>query len=78
MLIDGLVMALNAIVFFLPDSPFREPIENIQNSLGSELLGYINYFLPVAEMITIIAAWLVCIGLYYLASIIMRWAKAVS
>ena len=58
-----------------PIEPF---IQTIANGFGSQLLGYINYFIPISEMLGALTLWLIAIGGYYLASIILRWAKAVS
>jgi hypothetical protein len=58
--------------------PLIAPIEAIRGGVGSEVLGYINYFLPLAEMTAILSAWVIAIGAYYTASIVMRWLKAIS
>jgi len=58
--------------------PLETPIQNIGNGFGSELMGYINYFIPIGEMAAILAVWVIAIGAYYLASIVMRWVKAIS
>jgi len=58
--------------------PIEPHIQTISNGFGSQLLGYINYFLPLSEMVAITVAWLFAIGAYYLASIILRWYKAIS
>ena len=59
----------------LPLSPFRPYIDKI-NLTG--YMGYINYFIPVGIMVDILGAWITCMGLFYLYSIIMRWAKIVG
>jgi len=58
--------------------PLETPINQFAQSFGSEILGYINYFLPVSEMVGIAGAWIIAIGAYYVASIVLRWVKAVS
>jgi len=58
--------------------PLEGPISNISSSFGADLLGYINYFLPITEMVVIMTGWLVAIAAYYIASIAMRWIKAIS
>jgi hypothetical protein len=58
--------------------PFVEPIQAIRGQLGSEVLGYINYFLPISEMAGILSVWLISIAAYYLASPVLRWIKALS
>lgn len=58
--------------------PIDEPIRNITSGVGSEVLGWINYFVPVSEMAAILSGWVVVIGLYYIASVGFRWIKALS
>lgn len=71
-LIKGLGYALKAISLVLPDSPFSV----IDNSPIHKYLGYINYFFPVGEIIVILETWLICVGIYYIYRIALRWIKA--
>lgn len=59
----------------LPLSPFRSYIDAIA---VPQWLGLLNWLFPVAECVTIFAAWLVAYGTYLLYRIILRWVKAVS
>lgn len=74
----SLVAVVNALVSILPDSPFSGFIDTMQSSIGSELLGYVNYFLPISEFVSILSLWLSGVLLYYVVSVILRWVKAVS
>jgi len=58
--------------------PLDAPIRSIPGSIGGEALGYINYFLPIAELSMILTGWVVAVGAYYLASVVLRWIKAIS
>ena len=58
--------------------PLHAPIQGIAAGMGVEVLGYINYFLPISELAAILVVWLVAIGAYYMASVVLRWIKAVS
>jgi len=58
--------------------PLETPISNVREMFGSELLGYINFFLPISEMVSIMAIWLISIAAYYVASVVLRWVKAIS
>jgi hypothetical protein len=78
LIIDSLVTAVNALINIFPDSPFKAVIASIRTSYSSELLGYINYFIPVSEMLAILSVWVTAIVMYYLVSIILRWVKAIS
>lgn len=74
LLIDAVGALLSLLVGLLPSSPF----EFIADSRFGELIADINYFIPVYEFVTIIQAWLVAVGLYYLYSIWARWVKAID
>lgn len=66
---------VNAIVFLLPDSPFKDvdiPAE------VQQIFGYVNYFVPVGAMLSIGTGWLAAIGIYYLYQTILRWAKTIK
>lgn len=58
--------------------PLKAPIDNIGDAFGNDLLGYINFFIPVSEMVGILTGWLIAIGAYYIASVALRWARAIS
>lgn len=70
-LLDGL---LEAVVKVFPLSPFTEPIAELGKL---PFLGYLNWFVPVGDLLKITALWLVAIGLYYLYSVIARWVKLI-
>ena len=61
--------ALGLIFILLPDSPFSV----IDNSPIIEFIGYINYLIPVAEIIGIMTLWCSAVALYYIVSIALRW-----
>lgn len=74
-LTDLLDDILAAVLILLPDSPFA----NIEiPSEVKQILGYVNYFVPVAAMLAIGTGWLVAIGVYYLYQTILRWAKTIK
>ncbi len=66
---------LDMLMSVFPTSPFAEPIEELAQL---PYLGYLNWFLPVSQMLKIGAAWLAAIALYYLYSIIARWIKLIQ
>jgi len=59
---------------FLPDSPFKL----LSNSPIQSLLPYINWFIPFDFMVSTLEAWLIAIAVYYIYSVILRWAKAIN
>ena len=73
-IIDGLGDTLESILSILPDSPFVA----IDNSPVSEYIGYINWIVPMTEIIAILQVWVVAIATYYLVVIVLRWIKAIQ
>lgn len=74
-IVDVLNDIVSAIVLLLPDSPFADveiPDEVVQ------IMGYVNYFVPVSAMLAIGISWLTAIGVYYLYQTILRWAKTIK
>lgn len=65
----------NTVLQFLPGSPFQSFINSFTEIPA---LAYLNYFVPIAEMIAIGQAWLVCVGLFYLYSAVMRFVKLIE
>lgn len=62
----------------LPLSPFKSFIEGIQLAIGAKYLGWLNWFVPVGQILGVLAAWLSAIALFYMYSIIMRWVKVIG
>lgn len=58
-------------IMLLPESPFQKWANNFSNNTPFEnILGHINYFVPVGPMVTFFMTYLVAIGIWYIA----RWA----
>lgn len=72
---EGFQGFVEALIDFLPTSPiiFLESIPEIR-----ELLGFVNWFLPISTFIAMAETWLVAIGLYYIVQVILRWIKVVE
>lgn len=63
------------ILSVLPKSPFDQYIQDFANL---PYLGWLNWFIPVAEICSVTLAWLGAISVFYLYSIIMRWIKMIG
>lgn len=72
------VNAKDFLLSVLPLSPFKSFIEGIQLSIGAKYLGWLNWFVPVRQILAVLAAWLSAIALFYMYSIIMRWVKVIG
>lgn len=66
---------LQAVVNFLPSSPFQAFIDSCSNI---PYLRWLNWFVPVGTLIAIGQAWLTAVGLYYMYSVILRWLRAIE
>ena len=75
-LIRGLGEVLQFILFLLPDSPFQKFI--LGNDVVKKYVGFVNYFVPVAEMLLIFSAWCTAIAVYYIYQIVLRWIKMIE
>lgn len=72
---EGATRILNNLLQVLPTSPFQSFISNFTDV---PFLGFLNYFIPITQMIAIGEAWLVAIALYYIYVIALRWIKAIN
>lgn len=73
-LIDWVVNGIKAVVDLLPDSPFQITVpDSVQ-----QMMGYVNYFIPIKLMLQTMLAWTICVGVWYAATILMRWVKAIE
>lgn len=63
------------ILNFLPLSPFQPYIQYVANL---PYLGYLNWFFPIGQALTVMGAWLTVITTYYLYSVILRWLRMIS
>lgn len=59
----------------LPTSPFQK---YIQACGDIPWIGIVNYFIPIGTFLSIFLAWLSCLAIFYIYSIIMRWAKIIG
>ena len=59
----------------LPLSPFAGPIAELQKL---PYLGFLNWIIPVGDLLEIFGAWLGVLLLFYGYSFLLRWAKVIS
>ena len=65
----------NACVVFLPNSPFQSFLSQLDKI---PFLGYLNYFIPVAQIIAVTQLWVTAVGLFYLVQLALRWVKMIE
>ena len=66
-----------SILKLLPESPFVI-LDNLSQTEFYEWIQYLNWFIPINTFISILEAWLVAIGIYYIYQIVLRWVKAIQ
>ena len=74
---NALVSFAVGVVNLFPESPFVI-LDEMSNSVVYEWLQYLNWFIPVNTFVGIFEAWLVCVGLYYVYQIVLRWIKVIE
>lgn len=77
-LTDTLVDMALTIISLFPQSPIRPYIYAFNNSVVHQYLCYVNYIIPVSEMIGILSLWIVGVSVYYIYQIILRWIKVIE
>lgn len=70
-----LLALASAALSILPDSPFQKFLAAIGEIPG---LGYLNYFVPVSEMVVILESWVAAIAIFYIYQLILRWIKLIG
>ena len=71
-MIDAL---LDWVYGLMPLSPFTPYIQELGKL---PYLSYLNWFVPVKNLIVIGNAWLLAIFLWYFYGIVLRWLKAIE
>ena len=61
-----------SIIDFLPNSPFQQFISSVGNI---PYLNYLNWFVPVSEIIIVLQVWLSAVTIYYMYMAIMRFIR---
>lgn len=59
----------------LPASPFRGFLDRFANI---PYLSWLNWFVPVADILAVLLVWLGAIATFYICSIVLRWVKVLG
>lgn len=68
---------LDAVGSVLPRDPFLQFFQ-MPDAVVYKYLGIINWFIPVAFIVSTFEAFLVAYGTYILISTVLRWIKAIE
>lgn len=70
---------LKAVLGFLPDSPFSGTLDSLAaNTQVRQMLGMVNWFIPIYLFVPILTAWLAGVAVYYVYQIVLRWLRAIE
>lgn len=70
------LLALTTVALsMLPSSPFNMVLDMIGQL---PYLEYVNWIIPVTEMIALGQSWLLAITTVYIVSALLRWIKAIE
>lgn len=72
---DTVNSILTTVLNVLPDSPF---VILSANETITRYLSYINWIIPLDFMVATTEAWLTAVLIYYVWSLVLRWAKAID
>lgn len=72
---DGFTSFVEKLIDILPKSPITYITAN---SEVKQILGYVNYFIPIYAVISVLEVWLVAILIYYIVQVILRWLKVIE
>lgn len=61
----------------LPNSPFQQ-FNTIIGDTISPYIGYVNWFIPVDWILTLLLVWLGAIASFYLVQSVGRWLKVLG
>lgn len=76
---DIITGGLTAILALLPDSPFSAALDSLaNNSAVTNLLGMVNWFIPIYLFVPVLLVWGGCVGVYYVYQIVLRWLRAIE
>lgn len=69
------VLLLTVVVSLLPSSPFVG-FSNLVSNIP--YLSYLNWFLPISEMIVILESWLLIVSVYYTIIFLLNYVGVIK
>lgn len=73
--IKGLSFAVSVVLALLPS---WTPLSGVSTSGIVPYLGFVNWMMPIGQMMAVLTVWGGCIGIYYVYQVILRWGKVVE
>ena len=69
------ILILSVVLALLPQSPFSLYAELVNDI---PYLNYLNWFIPMSEIVLVVEAWLVVVSVYYGYMVALRYANALK
>lgn len=66
---------IDSLTSLLPKSPI---VYLTTNDTISDILSYVNWFIPIYLWISILEGWLTAVCIYYIVQVILRWVKIIE
>jgi len=74
-MIQGIVDGATNLIGLLPTSPFYRLHAFV---LSNEIMAWMSWFIPFAEIIALLQAWTAAILVWYVAKKTLRWARLIQ
>lgn len=75
---QGMIDVAQQVIEKLPESPIVAGLREIGGNPVQQWMGYVNWFVPFREILTILGIWLSAVAIYYLFQIVLRWIKVIE
>lgn len=73
-ILNFIAWVVNSVISLLPQSPFL----NVSSGVIDDWLGYVNYFVPVGQIMAVFTLWLSAITMWYLYRWVFRFVKYID
>lgn len=77
-IIDMIYALAAAAMMILPDSPIQKFMDELDQSVFSDVIGIINYFVPIDIMLGLLSVYLVAVGIWYVVRWFLRLAQYID
>lgn len=75
-MVDSIIKFINKIIGLLPADPFTEYIRSVSDFFSeNQIMGYVNYFIPINIFVDILQKWIVAVGVYIVVRSIVKALK---
>ena len=74
-LLDGFVVFGQGLLHLLPSSPFQS-VYGL--AIDNQLLNSLAWIIPIPQILSVLQAWVVSVGAFYVYSVALRWIKAIE